>query len=523
MQKKGRKSSVVRAFIGIVLSGTLMITGMAGFQDGPAMAKELKETKKLATATTPTVITSSIHIKKKAFTDNEISQKNYNTLVNDKEFWIGNNLNMLYAVDQVVPNSSLSYEVYDNSSNQKVESWTGTSWTGSSNNRSYRHTNRELKSSVYKNGVSYTLKVTANISGYTTAVASASFTTYNRISDVRIEGDINTYKESGSKVTLVGSAVGGKGTDYTYEWGYASTPTIKSVDEITLIKGANSSTYTFTLGSESNNRYYYFGAGDGIGGTFIADGVYVREKYKITYSMGPKGNNETLDTDYVNCDAKEGYQIPKLSPSLEGYEFKGWSTSQESTTPEYVGGNTLYPKQNMTLYAIWSYKLILTGDSPVSIIYGKPGKSIINLAQIQPSDASFTFESSKPDVVSVDSDGTVKAKNYGSANITVTAAATDTTEEASIKILVQVKPPKVTKLTYTKKNGKTIIKWKKLKGVKKYHLYYKTKKDKSKWRELTLFTNKSIQSADMRGYKIKVSAEGKGIEGECSRIIRIKK
>ena len=113
----------------------------------------------------------------------------------------------------------------------------------------------------------------------------------------------------------------------------------------------------------------------------------------------------------------------------------------------------------------------------------------------------------------------------GTATITVTAAATATTEAATKKIKVQVEPPKVTGIKYKKKNGKTTITWKKLPGVKKYILYFKTKKDKNAktWRQLILTKNKTVQTTNMKGYKIKISAVGGGVEGECSKSVTIKK
>ncbi len=524
MKKTRCKSGMLGVFIGMILSATLMLTGTALVQDSSAMAKETSASKELAAGATTTTITPTLIIKRASLSDDDVNKTSYSTLKSDSEFWLGKNLHMFYAFDRKVAGATLNYGIYD-SSNTLVESWSSNELKLSTSGKSYRESYTELKSTKVKSGMTYTLKVSADVSGYTVKTVSASFSIYDPISDIRIDGDANTYVESGTKATLKATATGGKSSSYTYVWGYSTKPSITSWDkEVTTISGATSSTYTFTIGNESNNRYYYCGANDGVGNSYLIKGVYIREKYKIDYSMGHLGNNEILDTDYINSDVKEGYQIPKLNPSLDGYEFKGWATSQGTTTPEYVGGDTFYPKNNVTLYAIWSYKLKLTGDTPITIVYGQSGKNIIDLAQIQPSDASFTFVSSKPSVVSVSSDGTIKAKNYGSANITITAPATETTEEASIKILVKVKPPKVKKLKYTKKSGgAVVITWSKLKKVKKYLVYYKTKKGK-KWKVITVSKNKLIQRfINMSGYRIKVRAEAKGVKGEFSKELPIKK
>lgn len=524
MQKNKRKMAMLRVLAGVILMGMI---GLIGMRETERTTPEAKAAV-LAVTPTPTgqipMYNSFLKIRKNAFTKDEINAVDYSALNNDVEHWIGRKMYILYAVDAIVADAPITCQVYETATNTLVDSWTATTWTNNVNGRCYKHTSRELSPSTYKHGTAYTLRIQASSEAFNTYAATANFTTYNEISDLQIGGAANSYQESGSTVTLTAKVTGGKGPDYTFKWGYALKPVVSSMDEVTVIPGATSSSYSFVLGSESNNRYYFCGASDAIAGVMFADGVFVREKYKIQYNMGSYGNYEVLDTDYINCDATGGYTIPKLSPSLKGYEFKGWSADPSSTTPAYFGGNTFYPSSNLTLYAVWSYKMQITAASSVKVIYGKSA-DIITLAQIQPADAGYTYASSNPSVVSVSGVGVLRAKKYGTATITVKAAATETTEAATKKIKVQVKPPKVTGIKYKKKNGKTTITWKKLPGVKKYILYFKTKKDsKAKtWRQLILTKNKTVQTTNMKGYKIKVSAVGGKIEGECSKTVTIKK
>ncbi|WP_101773417.1 cell wall-binding repeat-containing protein [Peptostreptococcus faecalis] len=69
-------------------------------------------------------------------------------------------------------------------------------------------------------------------------------------------------------------------------------------------------------------------------------------------------------TTYFDIGKNKGSKLivdggSKLNATLEGKEFKGWSTNKDATTPDEnyaVGKNINFTEDNMTLYAIWGEK-----------------------------------------------------------------------------------------------------------------------------------------------------------------------
>lgn len=80
------------------------------------------------------------------------------------------------------------------------------------------------------------------------------------------------------------------------------------------------------------------------------------------YAIWQKNNVTTYTLSY-NANGGNGepasqsgatsYTISNTRPTRSGYTFLGWSTNSNSTTVNYVGGNSITLSGNTTLYAVW--------------------------------------------------------------------------------------------------------------------------------------------------------------------------
>ncbi len=69
--------------------------------------------------------------------------------------------------------------------------------------------------------------------------------------------------------------------------------------------------------------------------------------YTLSYNANG-GNGEP-----VSQSGTTSYKISNIQPTRSGYTFLGWSTNSNSTTVNYVGGNSITLSGNTTLYAVW--------------------------------------------------------------------------------------------------------------------------------------------------------------------------
>ena len=124
---------------------------------------------------------------------------------------------------------------------------------------------------------------------------------------------------------------------------------------------------------------------------------------------------------------------------------------------------------------------------------------------------AVTFESSNPDVVTVDAEGNVKYTGLGEATITIKAAAENGYKEATKELKVVVKLAKPSFTPFSKNNAFTLTS-STVKGAEKFEVQYATKKDFSNKKSVK-FTATSgkvrqvkVSAADKKTYYVRVRA-----------------
>ena len=87
-------------------------------------------------------------------------------------------------------------------------------------------------------------------------------------------------------------------------------------------------------------------------------------------------NYEGADPAYYLWNFQKGSEIRLSSPCYrEGYEFKGWTTSPESTSVVYDSNTGVIVKEDMYLYAVWECTLAHGGLSNLTVS-GTPEKTV---------------------------------------------------------------------------------------------------------------------------------------------------
>ena len=126
-------------------------------------------------------------------------------------------------------------------------------------------------------------------------------------------------------------------------------------------------------------------------------------------------------------------------------------------------------------------------------------------------ETAVTFESSNPDVVTVDAEGNVKYTGLGEATITIKAAAENGYKEATKELKVVVKLAKPSFTPFSKNNAFTLTS-STVKGAEKFEVQYATKKDFSNKKSVK-FTATSgkvrqvkVSAADKKTYYVRVRA-----------------
>ena len=124
---------------------------------------------------------------------------------------------------------------------------------------------------------------------------------------------------------------------------------------------------------------------------------------------------------------------------------------------------------------------------------------------------AVTFESSNPDVVTVDAEGNIKYTGIGEATITIKAAAENGYKEATKELKVVVKLAKPSFTPFSKNNAFTLTS-STVKGAEKFEVQYATKKDFSNKKSVK-FTATSgkvrqvkVSAADKKTYYVRVRA-----------------
>lgn len=108
----------------------------------------------------------------------------------------------------------------------------------------------------------------------------------------------------------------------------------------------------------------------------------VKAEYTVKYDLNGGTGTIKNQTKYY----KNALTLSKTDPTRENYNFLGWATSKDATTPEYKAGDTYKTDKNVTLYAVWAEKTLYkikfsggtnaTGTAP-STIKAESGKKIV--------------------------------------------------------------------------------------------------------------------------------------------------
>lgn len=174
---------------------------------------------------------------------------------------------------------------------------------------------------------------------------------------------------------------------------------------------------------------------------------------KIKYDITFETNGGSLVETYVETYSvdKNGLIIKPEDPVREGYVFLGWYYNGELfdfSTPI---------TSDMVLEARWAKIGEVTGvklnKTELNLYIGDTTKLIATVMPENATNKTVTWESSNPDVVSVDSEGNVKALKEGTATITVTTEEGKFT--ATVKITVTKKVTKPTTNDEPTNNGNT--------------------------------------------------------------------
>lgn len=101
---------------------------------------------------------------------------------------------------------------------------------------------------------------------------------------------------------------------------------------------------------------------DDVNITFYKKSTTSTEAYTITFNAGSNGTCST--TELTEASAGAGVTLPGCTANT-GYVFKGWSTTENGTTPDAGKvGETYKPSSNCTLYAVYTKTYVLTITQP---------------------------------------------------------------------------------------------------------------------------------------------------------------
>lgn len=154
--------------------------------------------------------------------------------------------------------------------------------------------------------------------------------------------------------TVSFNANGGSGAPASQTKYYGKTLTLSSTKP-------SKSGYTF-LGwatSSSATSYTY-----SAGGSYNANSgatLYAVWRKTITLSYNSNGGTSAptaQSANVYNSTTSHTFTISSSTPTLDGYNFKGWSTSSTATSASYQPSSTITLSSNSTLYAVWELAYI---------------------------------------------------------------------------------------------------------------------------------------------------------------------
>ena len=169
-------------------------------------------------------------------------------------------------------------------------------------------------------------------------------------------------------------------TDYTPgEWAAGHIDfTLSAIDEgsgiqkyqVKIGDGAwqdlDGNTFAHTAGTEETGVTYRFRALNNAGHTGEAsDPIRVLKRHSYTIAFDAAGGTGTMAD--MTAYQKTSIQLAENAFTRDGYKFMGWALAADSTTVDLVDGQAVRDLTDeingqVTLYAVWTRDIILSGD-----------------------------------------------------------------------------------------------------------------------------------------------------------------
>ena len=188
------------------------------------------------------------------------------------------------------------------------------------------------------------------------------------------------------------------------------------------------------------------------------------ETFAVTFSAGEHGTlkakaDGVTETDKSPINVEKDKTVTFTAKPADGYEVEKWTVT--GSTFENGSGTVGNTTAKVKITAAVTVKVLFKAKLPAAVAVTEvkldkseltleAGKSEQLTATVLPAKAAnktVTWSSDKPDIASVDKNGTVTAHKVGEAVITVTSE--DGGKTASCKVNVTAKPPTTYKITFS--------------------------------------------------------------------------
>ena len=147
--------------------------------------------------------------------------------------------------------------------------------------------------------------------------------------------------------------------------------------------------------------------------------VVHKKTYTLSYDANGGDNPPPPETKTVNVGQSATFTIPDTEPTRQGYEFKGWATTEDATTAAYQHENEIAINANTTLYAVWEktpekvkYKLTYNANGGKEDSVPDP-----QTAEVEDSSYEFIIPDNKPTRLGYSFLGWADAANATEANV----------------------------------------------------------------------------------------------------------
>ena len=267
-------------------------------------------------------------------------------------------------------------------------------------------------------------------------IASGKFDIYNDVTIVGKWEKINyynvEYKYEGD-VPAIAPAVPGT---VTYEEGSEVT-----VAEVPLVDGYTFSGWSTTDADIASGKFNIYNDV-----TIVGKWVKINY-YNVEYKY--EGDVPENAPKYETKSYEEGSEVKvEDAPSVDGYTFSGWSTTDADITS---GKFNIY--NDVTIVGKWIKNKVpvteITAEKEITIEEGKTDKIIVTVKPDNATDKSVTYESSNPDVVTVDENGNITAVKEGTA-IIIVKSKDDHSKVTTVTVKVEKPDTSVTSVTVPK-------------------------------------------------------------------------